>query len=149
MGRWCDRSHTATIRTTFSELCPLQVRLTIAQYKSCSCWLRICFWLLQVTRKGSAQADADTAGHVLIVIGDIASAGLSEDEERTDDALEGTVLQVMAPSGNRVSTGFVLSPFTIPPHYDFQHVNTTVHVMSSAKNLYEGHDVSDTMPIPC
>ena len=93
----------------------------------------------------SAQLDAERIVHVFTVIGDIASANLSEDEERRYDMPGGTVLQVMAPSRDRVSSGFVLGPFTVPPLDDVKHENTTVQSVSWAKNLFGEHDVSDTM----
>ena len=93
----------------------------------------------------SAQLDAERIVHVFTVIGDITSANLSEDEEPRYDMPGGTVLQVMAPSRDRVSSGFVLGPFTVPPLDDVKHENTTVQSISWAKNLFGEHDVSDTM----
>ena len=52
---------------------------------------------------------------VFTIIGDIASAGLSVNEERRYDTPGSTVLQVVAPSKDRISSGFVLGPFTVRP----------------------------------
>lgn len=91
----------------------------------------------------SSNVDAETAVDVLTAIGDVASAGLAENEERSYETPGGTVLQVMAPSNERVSSGFVLGPFTIPPLFDMQ--NITVQVISWATNLFDLDDVSDTV----
>ena len=93
----------------------------------------------------STQLDAERIVHVFTVIGDIASAGLSEDEERRYQTPGGTVMQLMAPSEDRLASGFVLGPFTVPPLEHVQHPNTTVQVISWATNLFDQHDVSDTM----
>ena len=98
-----------------------------------------------VAVNGSAQLDVERIVHVFTVISDIASAGLSEDEERRYDMPGGTVLQVMAPSRDRVLTGFDLGPFSVPPLDEVKHENTTVQVISLAKNLFDEHDVSDTV----
>lgn len=71
-----------------------------------------------VAMNRSAQVDAETAVHVFSVVGDISSAGLSENEERTCEAPGGTVLRVMVPLRDRETTGFVLGPFTILPLHD-------------------------------
>ena len=51
----------------------------------------------------------------------------------------------MAPSRDRISSGFVLGPFTVPPLNDVQYENTSVQAISWARNLFDKHDVSDTM----
>lgn len=64
-----------------------------------------------VARHGSAQMGAETAVHVLIVIGDVASARLSEDEARSCEAPRGTVLHLMVPSGdNWIRSGSLHDP---------------------------------------
>ena len=100
---------------------------------------------LSVAVNGSAQLAAERTVHVFTVLGDMASAGFSEDEERRYDLPGGTVLQVMAPSRDRVSTGFVLGPFTVPPLDELKHDSTTVQSISWTRNLFDEHGVSDTM----
>ena len=93
----------------------------------------------------SAQVDAETYLRVVTVVVDLASDGLPEDEVRSYETPEGTVVQVMTPSSDRVLMGFVLGPFTIPPLDDVQHRNVTVQVISWAQNLFDLPDVSNTM----
>ena len=98
-----------------------------------------------IALNGSAQLDAERIVHVFTVLGDIASAGLSEDEERRYQTPGGTVMHVTAPSEDRLASGFVLGPFTVPPLEHVQQPNTTVQVISWATNLFDEHDMSDTM----
>ena len=91
------------------------------------------------------QVDGETAVHVFTVIGDLLSDDLSEDEVRSYEMPGGTVFQVMAPSSDRVASGFVLGPFNIPPLGGVRDQNLSVQVISWAKNVFSLHDVSNGM----
>ena len=88
------------------------------------------------------QVDGETAVHVFTVIGDLLTDDLSEDEVRSYEMPGGTVFQVMAPSSDRVASGFVLGPFNIPPLDGVQDQNLSVQVISWARNVFSLHDVS-------
>ena len=96
-----------------------------------------------IARSDSAQVDAETYLRVVTVVADLASDGLPENEVRRYETPGGTVLQVMTPSSDRLFTGFVLGPFSIPPLVGVQ--NVTMQVIAWAQNLFDLPDVSNTM----
>ena len=91
----------------------------------------------------SAPVDGEFVVSVFAMIGDVATASLSEDDERTYEMPGGTEFRVMAPLNRRLETGFVLGPFTVPPLV--QHENVSVQVISWATNLFGMEDISDRM----
>lgn len=93
----------------------------------------------------TAHVDGQTMVHVVTVIGDIASVGLSEDEVKSYQTPRGTVLQIVAPSSERWSSGFVLGPFTVPAFDDVKFHNASVQVISWAENVFDMKDISQTM----
>ena len=91
----------------------------------------------------SAPVDGEFVVNVFAVIGDVATASLSEDDETTYEMPGGMEFRVKAPSNHRLETGFVLGPFTVPPLV--QHENVSVQVISWATNLFGMEDISDTV----
>ena len=98
-----------------------------------------------IARSDSAQVDAETYLRVVTVVADLASDGLPENEVRRYETPGGTVLQVVTPSSDRLFTGFVLGPFSIPPLGGVQYQNVTVQVIAWAQNFFDLPDVSNTM----
>ena len=93
----------------------------------------------------AGQVDGQTIVDAVTLIGDIASDGLAEDEVKTYETLGGTVVQVMMPSIDRFSGGFVLGPITVPPLGDLQLDSASVQVISWARNVFDQQDISQTM----
>ena len=99
----------------------------------------------QQAGNATAQVDGESAVRVLTVIGDIASHDLLENEERSYETAGGTVLRVMAPSSERISSGFLIGPVSVPPLDGTTHQNVTIQVISWAVNLFGKGDVSDAV----
>ena len=87
--------------------------------------------------------DVESVVNVFAVIGDVATATLSEDDERTHEMPGGTEFRVMAPANHRLKTGFAIGPFTVPPL--MQHENVSEQVISWASNLFGKEDTSGRM----
>ena len=87
--------------------------------------------------------DGEFVVNVFTVIGDVATASLSDDDEWTYDLPGWTECPEPArPSNHRLETGFVLGPFTVPPLV--QHENVSMQVISWATILFGMEDISDT-----
>ena len=99
----------------------------------------------QLAVNALAQVDGESAVRVPTVIGDIALYDLLENEERSYETAAGTVLRVMAPSSERISSGFLIGPVSVPPLDGTTHQNVTVQVISWAVNLFGQGDVSDAV----
>ena len=94
--------------------------------------------LLGAAEALAGQVDTETVVLIVTAVADFAADGLLVDQVQSFESPGGTVLQVVVPSSETLSSGFVLGSFEMPPLSMTR--NVSVQAISWGENLFAGED---------